>query len=291
MENDLSSGKLIKVMSALCFEPWLILPGMHQTLTDIAQKHCAGGDAEQAQHELAAAMPANKGATTYAVEDGVAIIPMEGIVGRKFSNVLKSSGVTSVDVFQRLVDTAANDEAVQSILLVFDSPGGVAMGVQEAGNTIAEAKRKKYVMAYVDGQAASAAYWMASQASVVLAGLSSDVGGVGCYMAVIDASRAAEMQGYHVDMIKSGYFKGAGYPGTQLTERQREVFQMRVDHIAANFRAAVRAGREREISDDVMQGQTFTAGDAMKLGLIDGIVSLSEAKSTAKTSAKNIKRG
>lgn len=272
-----SQNKLIRIMTALVCEPWLLTPQMHRTLTDIARAHSEGGDFEAAQHAAAAQMKANPKKREYSLIDRTAIIPCEGVIGRKFDSVLYSSGVTSINIFQRLVETAANDDEVDSILLTFDSPGGLVTGTPEAANAVSKARAIKPVVAYADGLCDSAAYWIASQADVIYATPSADIGSIGCYLAVLDESRAMEMAGIRTELFKSGKHKGMGYPGTSLNDEQRAMLQAGVDKIADQFKAAVQSGRGRPISEDAMQGQSFSVEDAKRIGLIDDVTDMDQA--------------
>jgi capsid assembly protease len=287
----MEESKLARVMLALMREPWLITPDSHHMLMEIVSAHEAGGALEQAQHALAATMEANPQKRQYAVVDRVAVIPVEGILGRKFSNVLYSSGVTSSDVFSRLVTVAAADEQIDSILLTFDSPGGTAAGTPEAADTVARAGQDKPVMAYVDGLCNSAAYWIASQAQAIYATQSAGVGCIGCYLAILDSFRAEGRPG-GVQMFKSGKFKGTGYPGTTLETDERKMLQDNVDRIANEFKAAVRKGRGSiNLPDDVMQGQSFSAGEALRVGLIDQIADMDQAMRDARLIGETRKKG
>lgn len=269
--------KLVRVLSALCCETWLITPEMHKTLTDIARNHAFGGRAEAEQHAAAESMPAKPAKRRFALVGRTAVIPVEGTIGRKFSSALYSSGVTSIDVLDRILQSAAIDDEVNSILLSFDSPGGLATGVPELGARIRQIRDTKPVVAFADGLTASAAYWMAAQADVVFATESAQVGSIGVYIALLDVSRYAEMEGLRVEVFKSGKHKAMGYPGTSLTDEQRAMLQARVDELGAKFRAAVREGRARAIDDDVMQGQSFGAEAAVANGLIDQVTDFDTA--------------
>jgi protease-4 len=211
------------------------------------------------------------------------------VIGRKFSNSLYSSGVTSIDVFQRLVKIAAEDDQVSAIVLTIDSPGGVAMGTPEAAESVRRASTVKPVLAYVDGLCCSAAYWIASQAHAIYAMPSAEVGSIGAYMAVMDVTRAAEMEGIRVEMFKSGKHKGMGYPGTSLTDEQRDMLRAQVMDIAGKFKASVRAGREQDIDDDAMQGQSFSVEAGLKLGLIDQVGTFDEVVRDALAKVKNLR--
>lgn len=277
----MQENNLIRCMAALYSldAHWLITPVMHKKLCEIVESHVSN---QAEQHAIAAQMPVNPSPRAYAVTgDNVAIIPVDGVIGRKFSSALYSSGVTSVDVFTRLVDVAANDDEVNAIMLVFDSPGGSVQGVKEAGEAVKRASAIKPVIAYADGQMASAAYWIGSQASAVYSWTESSIGSIGVYSAFLDQSRAYEMAGLKPEIFKSGKHKGMGMAGTSLTDEQRAMIQKSVDEIGSTFRAIVKEGRRNKVSDETMQGQSFSAQEAMALGLIDSISTFAVALADA----------
>jgi signal peptide peptidase SppA len=281
----MQSDRLSLCMRALLCEPWMVRAETHRALFDIVLAHQLGGATELAQHAAAAAMPENPAPCEYDLRDGVALIPVDGVIGRKFDNVLQSSGVVSVDVLERLVTQAAAAPDVRAIVLAFDSPGGTVTGVPEAAAAIRAARAMKPVVAYADGMMDSAAYYLGSQAQAVYATPSARVGSVGIYMALLDSSGFYAREGLRVELFRSGPDKGVGMPGTTLTDAQRAGFQARVDALAAQFKAAVRDGRQRDISDDAMQGADYAVDEARAAGLIDGVTTLDRAVSDARAMA------
>jgi signal peptide peptidase SppA len=168
------------------------------------------------------------------------------------------------------------DETVKAIVLDIDSPGGGVTGVEEAGARIRASS--KPVIASVSGMAASAAYWLASQARAVYSTESAQTGSIGVYMALLDQSRRMEMEGVRVDLIKSegSPLKAAGLPGLPLSDEQRANLQAQVDYIYARFTAAVSSTRRR-LSADATKGGTFYGSAAKAAGLVDSIADLSTA--------------
>ena len=278
-----ATNRLIRIMTALTCEPWLIVPRVHFDLTKIAAAHAFGGEMEAAQHAIAQEMKANpvKPERDYQVIDGVAVVNVEGVIGRKFAGVLHSSGVTSVDILQNVLQKIAADPQAKSVLMVYDSPGGIARGVPEAAADIAKLNAIKPVVAYNDGQMDSAAYWLASQSKVIYSTSSAGVGSIGVYQAFLDQSRAFEMQGLRMEVIRSGKNKGMGIEGTSLSDDQKAILQARVDSLGAEFRGAVKAARPW-IKDDAMDGREFSAVEGKLNGLIDSIATLEEAFRDAK---------
>lgn len=192
------------------------------------------------------------------------------------------------------VRNAASNPDVTAIVLRIDSPGGTVAGTADLGAEIAAAKRRKPVYAFVEDLAASAAYWLASQATKVYANTETAlVGSVGTYFAVYDLSRMAENEGIEAVVIRTSPLKGAGFPGEKVTDEQRAVWQELVDGSQKQFTAAVRSGRsmnEAQVAA-VAVGRVWQASEALKLKLIDGVKSfddvLTEARNAGKAARKD----
>ena len=99
---------------------------------------------------------------TTTIRDGVAVIPIKGIITARFDLFTLLMGGTSLDVLARDIQTALDDKSIHSILLDIDSPGGVAVGPSEMAAIIRQACECKKVWAYVGRNCCSAAYWLAS---------------------------------------------------------------------------------------------------------------------------------
>jgi ClpP class serine protease len=135
-------------------------------------------------------------------------------------------------------------------------------------------------VAVVEEMGASGAYWIASQAPRVLASShTTAVGSIGAYLLVYDTSAAAAQIGVRVHVVRSGEFKGAGVPGTVVTDPQLREWQRMVDQTAAAFVQAVAEGRRQPVSrvKSWADGRVHSAADAMQLGLIDGMGTAADA--------------
>ena len=204
----------------------------------------------------------------YILENGTGVIPVAGVIGKGLSPLEKMMGSADVDAVMAAIDQMTANPSVQRIAFHVSSPGGTVTGVEELANKIRGLKVP--TMAYTDSEMASAAYWIASAADRVIAAPSATVGSIGVYMAIPDLSKAAEMQGVKMVVIKSGKFKGAGIEGTSLTQDQLDNLQASVDAIHADFKAAVLMKRKM-VKADSMEGQTFSGKQAAQLGLVTGL--------------------
>lgn len=187
-------------------------------------------------------------------------------------------GTNTQDV-QTALRAAAGDPGVDSILLVVDSPGGYVAGTKELADEVRRIDREvKPVVAYIEDLGASAAYWVASQARLVLANEMAEVGSIGVYAVVYDTSKAAEQAGVGVRVVSSGGLKGAFTDGAAVTDEMVADLQERIDAVAAQFVEQVRSGRkvQARTAQGWADGRVFPAAKAQEMGLIDQVVASRE---------------
>ncbi len=207
----------------------------------------------------------------YQVEDGVALIHVEGIMLKGFDvEHAIFGGLSTLEVVEAL-EAAAADPKVRRILMVFDSPGGQAAGITNAAAVVARVNQVKPTGAFVPDMCASAAYYLASQCAFIVAGPSAYLGCIGTYAVVCDYSKMAEALGIKVHVIRSGPMKGAGTEGTEITPEQLEMWQDNVEAHAALFKAAVAGGRGMSAGavEAVADGRCWMGAEAEALGLAD----------------------
>jgi signal peptide peptidase SppA len=279
-------SNLTRVLRALYCEPWLIRPEMHQRLCEIARAHANGEAHEDGGIVASFTDDMKKQGQDVRIVDGVAVVNVGGVIGRRFSSFLNSSGVTSIDVLGGVIRNAVDDVMVDAIVLDVDSPGGTVTGVPEAAEIVERAATEKPVIAYASGMMASAAYWISAGADAIFASPSADVGSIGVYTVYTDVSRMYEDAGIDVELFKQGKFKAAGVPGIPLTDEQKELIQDGVNNIAEWFKGYVAESRPG-VALEAMEGQTYLGKDALEVGLIDGTSTLDEAIEYARNEAES----
>ena len=205
-----------------------------------------------------------------------AVIKVSGILLKDIPSIYYWLGIemtSYLDVQDQLAEAIGNP-AVKKILLDVDSPGGTVSGVMETGQAIAAAATQKSVTARIDDLGASGAYWLASQASKIIAGPNAEVGSIGVFTVYLDSAAAADKLGVKVHVIRSGEHKGMGVPGAEITAEQIAAVQKIIDGMADNFIKAVSSGRKMDIESvrSLADGRVFLAGDAKKNGLIDNVI-------------------
>ena len=199
--------------------------------------------------------------------------------------------VTSYEAIKAATAQLAADDGVKNIVLDIGSGGGMATGVQSAGKAIQKLGRRKNVVAHTDSLAASAAYWLASSAGKVSASEMAEVGSIGVIAMMPDYTKALDMEGVKVHVVKAGKYKGAGSPFKEFTEADLEYLQGRIDKTNNFFLSHVSRRRGLKLSEREQwaEAKVFYAGEAKAVGLIDEVAELSDV--LGGLSASNQSRG
>ena len=218
----------------------------------------------------------------------VAVIPIMGPITHRPSFFSMFFGGSTVVEIQRDLREALSARSVEHIVLMVDSPGGTVDGIPELGDELHRAAANKPLTAVVDTMAASAAFWLASQASEVVVTPSGEVGSIGVFMQHLDHSGALEKMGVKNTFIFAGDRKVDGNPLSPLSKTARSDLQARVDTIHRDFLAAV--GRGRGVPADYAKatygdGRLFDARQALRLGLADRVATLDDVLSRPPSSA------
>ncbi len=258
--------RLHQLIRYVYHEPSLIVPSAHASVRHLLDVRLAEG---VAQREGTGVCGEEVELPQMKIEGGIADIPVGGIIGVNLSLREKGAGAVDTNDIARELETAIADKSVRAILFDIDSPGGMVNGTPELADKIASCPKPTF--AFTTGQMCSAAYWIGSATTGIFSTRTGEVGSIGVYLPIFDETRAFEMQGVKVELIKAGKLKGTGFPGIPLSDMSREYLQDRVNEIYTQFKAHVKALRG-EIADDTMQGQTFMGVAAMSRGLVDGIV-------------------
>lgn len=217
----------------------------------------------------------------------VAEIPIHGVIMKKVPAIFGFLGVeaTSTTDTAAAIRAALEDDSVESIELSIDSPGGTIAGVQPLADLIHEASKAKPVHAKISDMAASAAYWLGSQASSMEANPGAMVGSIGVYRVMIDSSEKASKDGLRVHLVSSGEFKGAGAPGTEIQPKHIEREQRIIDQAAEMFVESIARGRNMDLANvsEWATGETWFSDEAQKMGLIDMVSAVELPESVEKT--------
>lgn len=263
------------ILSALASGVWCIEPRRLQALAAMANAALASGKLPEPP-QLEAEITPTPGAV-----GSVGILPIVGTLvprGDQFSMFFGEAPVDRLTAkFNQLV--AAPD--VKTILLWIDSPGGMVQGIQEFADVIFAARSAKRIVAIANYTAASAAYWLGSQAHEFIVAPSGWVGSIGAYFLHLDWSKAYELAGVKATLIKSADGKGEFSDFQPLSAEDTARLQAMVEESHDLFIKAVARGRgvsanqvRNGFGDPAMRGRVYTATEAQKAGVVDRIATL-----------------
>lgn len=268
--------KVLDILNA----PWAIVPEKYLEIREIYFRHLEGVAVDLDAIEARLGMPLENEPAPYTVEDGVGIVPIEGVIAKRMDLFSRISGGVSTQTVARNFKAALADPAVKAILLNVDSPGGEVDGTQELAQLIYQSHGSKPIFAMADGFMASAAYWIGSAAErVYLASKTTGVGSIGVIATHTDVSKANEMRGIKVTHITAGKYKAVGSPYQPLDRESEDVIASEVNQIYGLFVEDVathRGASVEKVLTDMADGRIFIGQKGVDAGLADGIRSREE---------------
>jgi capsid assembly protease len=211
----------------------------------------------------------------------VATLPLKGVLMPQMSLLAELFGLgSSLASFRDELRKAVADTDVSHIVLDIDSPGGLVDHIPETAAEIRQAAGKKPVTAVANTLAASAAYWLGSQASEFVVTPSGEAGSIGVYSVHKDTSQAHEKAGVRPTIISAGKRKTEGNPYEPLSEDAVEGLQEAVNDYYSMFTRDVARGRgssAADVREGFGEGRTLTARRAVGAGLVDRVDTLQGA--------------
>ena len=272
--------RYLHILSAFAGEVWAMDPVKLQAIVDFLLFKAHGGELSQA--EIEARIDGRSAAAVARREGDVAIMPMVGLISQRASMVEQSStgpnGV-SADEFGARFRANVEDPTVKAIVFDIHSPGGPVSGVEALANEIRMARGSKPIIAQVNSLAASAAYWLASQADEVVMTPGAEAGSIGVYTVHEDISEKLSKDGIKATLIRGGQNKAELANFAPLTADAREAVQARVAEHYRSFVNSVAAGRgvsAGNVEDRMGQGRVFGTKELLERGMGDRVATLRE---------------
>jgi len=218
-------------------------------------------------------------------EYGFAEISVTGPIMRYPGIFSRLFGGTSVEGIMNALDIAGAKDDIRGVMLNINSPGGMVDGINELAGKIWDFK--KPVVAYVGGEANSAAYWLASAADSIVVNDTAAVGSIGVYTSYLDSRSAMKEAGYdQYDIVASQSPRKV--PDPALDEGRAQI-QAHIDKLAEIFINTVAENRGTTIDDvtgNYGQGDTVIGHEAVSRGMADETGNYEDAKERLRQSIK-----
>lgn len=266
---------LSKMASKLATSKWLLPPINHTALVKLVNAYMTGTLIyNPTEPDMPVSIqnyddhPAEMDDTE--MVDTTCVIKVCGVLSKGITELEEELlGLADVDEIMYALDKASVDTNVKNIVLVFSSPGGETLGIEELGRRIKTIDENvKPVFGWTQSQATSAAYWLLSQTRTIGMIPSSQVGGVGVYSIVLNSTGQMKQQGIDVEVFSAGEYKMLGHEFRTLSDAERAIIQADVDKQFQAFKEVVQSKRTSINSDD-LNGLSFEGRDALSKGFCD----------------------
>lgn len=221
----------------------------------------------------------------YSVIDGIAIYKISGPLltsGNRWSRLL---GYAAYDDIRADLTQVANDPDVQEILCYMGTPGGAVYGVTDVSDAMAKIGAIKPLYVYSQKNVASGGYWLAANATTLIGSPESEWGSIGVIVTHFSYEKQLEEDGITVTIIKSDELKAVGGPYKDLTEKEVSHIKSQVDQYNDLFQEHVRSKRPG-VRLASMKGETYIGEDALRMGLIDAVMSYDQTIDYIKSKRK-----
>jgi ClpP class serine protease len=285
----------IKILLSIYNKPWLIEPAAGIQLLDAWQK-IKSGEIKTLETGQESRQNSNSKffnlsgvrvapANTWDMRDfkgfagaKVAVIPVQGALMRAdYCGALGTA--TLMNLTQQAIDTPS----VNTIVYVMDSPGGTASGNESFSNLIRSTSKRTVCM--VDELMCSAAYWIGSACDEIYASSSTAViGSIGTMCTLYDDTAAMEKEGV---VLREYYATESKDKNAMITEAVKgngeKLVKEMLDPMNNIFLSSVRQNRGAKLNEGTLTGKTYLAQEAINVGLIDGIKTITEVLQTKNT--------
>jgi len=216
----------------------------------------------------------------------IALVHGVGQIQRGESRSGPATGwIMGADSIAKALADAIDDPGIEAILFRIDSPGGSAVASETIGREVRRAvEAGKPVIVSMADVAASGGYWIAMDASTIVAAPGTITGSIGVFAGKPVLAELWDEIGVNWGRIERGENAAMWSPNVDYSAQGRARRDAFLDHIYAAFTEGVARGRglsEQQI-EEAAQGRVWTGAQAQELGLVDRLGGFRDAVMVAK---------
>ncbi len=198
------------------------------------------------------------------------------IAALKIQGVIQEANISyNQEWLLETIKSLKEDKRNIGLALFIDSPGGAVYQADEAYLALQDYKTSgKPVWAYQGSLAASGGYYISCAADKIFANRNTLTGSIGVITgSSYDLTGLFDKIGIKSETIHAGKNKNMFNMNEPVTEEQREIMQSLADECYEQFTGIVAMSRNIPVIEvkKLADGRIYSAGQALKNGLIDGI--------------------
>jgi signal peptide peptidase SppA len=206
----------------------------------------------------------------YSVENGVAIIPVMGMLVDEVDicSAFFGETITTYGYIRESIARAEKDFQVKSILLNVNSGGGYVFECEETFQTILNSKKPVFAMTH--DHSCSAAYWLSSAADEIISvSKTGFIGSIGVAAEIVNRDKEDETKG--IKRITLTNTSSKDKRPNYMTEEGRQILIDEFDALYNVFVNSILEKRKKMKKEkiDSLNGKVLISDDAISYGLID----------------------
>ncbi|MFN4950817.1 MAG: signal peptide peptidase SppA [Flavobacteriales bacterium] len=212
----------------------------------------------------------------------VAVILAEGEVA------VDGDGVSSKKLC-RLFEKVRNDDDIKAVVFRINSPGGSALASEEIWREVMLTQKTKKVYVSMGDVAASGGYYIATPADRIFAEPTTITGSIGVFGMIPYTGKMLENKlGITFDRVQT-HNHSVMSTNRKLTPEELAMVQNEVNGIYSQFMDRVAKGRSLSVArvNQIARGRVWTGKDALSIGLVDELGSLTDVINFAKRAIKD----
>ena len=177
------------------------------------------------------------------------------------------------------IEKLRKDDDVKAVVLRVNSPGGSAYASEQIWKAISDLKAEKPVVVSMSDVAASGGYYIACNASKIVAQPTTITGSIGIFGMFPNMKKTSEKLGIGVDVVKTHEYGDFGNFARPMRDAEKEILQSYVERGYELF--LTRCSEGRNIPKDSLavyaEGRVWTGSQAKEIGLVDELGDLKKA--------------
>ena len=229
--------------------------------------------------------------TTASTKSAIAVVYVDGpiMVGEEEPNPFFAGAEARSTTIRKALDEAAADASIKAVVLRVDSPGGSALASDIIWDATQRVRKAKPLVVSMGNVAGSGGYYVSCGAETIFADpttITASIGVIGGKFVTtgmwnkLGVSWHERQRGANADLLNTS---------RPFADKDRKKITEWMESVYRTFKGRVTEGRANKLTkpiDEIASGRVFTGKQALELGLVDKLGTLSDAIAFAAAQAK-----
>lgn len=210
----------------------------------------------------------------------VLLLDEDDLAGERIALLEIRGPISDVGPHLAWLDKLSANPDVKGLLVRVDSPGGSAAASQELYEAVAALGKRMPVAVSMGSVAASGGLMVSMAGKRIFANAATVTGSIGVRMDIPQIRQLLDKIGVGQETLTTGPYKDAGSMLRPLTREEREYFEGLLKDMHDIFVAIIAEARNMPQAKvaDLASGKVFTGREALRLGLVDELGTVSDAR-------------